>query len=80
MPGTSGPIKRANKRAAKAVNKSNRTPTTKRYGKAVMKNDPDKPGRKIGYATTKKTVLPKRGKTTLTTKAGRKSLKKVRGR
>jgi len=80
MPGTSGPIKRANKRAAAAVNKRKQTPTTKRHGQAVMKDDPKKAGRKIGYGNTKKTVLPPKRKTKPTTKAGRQSLKKVRGR
>lgn len=31
----------------------------KQHGKAVMVDDPKKPGRKVGYATVTKTKLPK---------------------
>ena len=50
--------KGASKKAAKSLNEQRKKAPSKRYGVAVMKDDPRKPGRKIGYATTSKTKLP----------------------
>ncbi len=50
MHGT-GAIKRAAKRTAKKLNV--RKAPSREHGKAVMKDDPRKPGRKMGYATAK---------------------------
>jgi hypothetical protein len=68
--------KGASKKAAKQLNKMAKSAPSKRYGKAVMKEDTRKPGRKMGYATTASTKLPKYNPRKPTTKAGRKSLKK----
>ena len=71
-------VKGFSKKAVRALNKRRRTPTTKLYGKAVMKDDPDKPGRRIGYATTAETELPKFKPRKLTTKGGRRSLRQAK--
>lgn len=47
------------KKAAKQVNEGRKKAVTKRHGKTVMKEDPSKPGRKVGYASVSKTKLPK---------------------
>lgn len=51
--------KGASKKAARQLKKTRETPPAKLHGKPVMKDDPRKPGRKMGYATVTKTVLPK---------------------
>ena len=79
MPGTAGPTK-VSKKAIKQYKKLRDKPVTKRYGKAVMKDDPNKPGRRIGYATTTKTELPAYKPRKRTNKQSRKNLKKVRGK
>ena len=69
------------KKAVKQLNKARNKPVSKRFGKTVMKDDPNKPGRKVGYASLATTKLPTKGKIARpSTKAGRRSLKKVRGR
>ena len=45
------------KKAVKQLNE--RKAPAKAHGKPVMKDDPRKPGRKMGYATVTKTELPK---------------------
>ena len=57
--GPKKPPKGFSKKAVKAVNKSRKTPVTKRHNKTVMKDDPSKPGRKVGYVSVSKTKLPK---------------------
>ena len=74
--GTKKGPKGASKKAAKQMNKSAKKAPAKKYGKAVMKEDTRKPGRKMGYATTTTTKLPKYKPRKPTTKTGRKSLKK----
>ena len=51
--------KGASKKAVKQLKKTMGKAPTKLHGKAVMREDPKKPGRKIGYATVTKTTLPK---------------------
>ncbi len=51
--------KGVSKKAVKQLKKRMEKPVSKRHGKAVMKEDPNKPGRKIGYATVTETKLPK---------------------
>lgn len=50
--------KGASKKAANQLNKQRKKAPSKKYGQPTMKDDPSKPGRKIGYATTSKTKLP----------------------
>jgi len=47
------------KKAVKQLKKRMGKPVSKVHGKAVMVDDPNKPGRKVGYATVTKTTLPK---------------------
>jgi len=47
----SGGIKKTLRKAAKALNKSAKKAPSRQHGKPVMKDDPRKPGRKMGYAT-----------------------------
>lgn len=54
-PGVKGFSKKAVRQLKKRMGKA----PTKLHGKAVMRDDPKKPGRKIGYATVTKTTLPK---------------------
>jgi hypothetical protein len=49
---------KVSKKAGKQLKKTIGKPVSKRYGKAVMIQDPKNPNRKIGYKTTKKTTLP----------------------
>lgn len=51
--------KGVSKKAVRQLKKRMGKPTPKLHGKPVMKEDPKKPGRKIGYATVTKTELPK---------------------
>lgn len=46
------------KKAGKQLKKNMKKAPAKRYGVAVMKDDPRTPGRKVGYATVSKTKLP----------------------
>ena len=72
--------KRAAKDTAKKINVQKKQAPTKRHGVAVMKTDPNNPNRKTGYVAAKKTKLPKYDPLKPTTKAGRKGLRKVRGK
>lgn len=65
------------RKAAKAVNKKRNSATSKLHGKTVMTEDKRKPGRKMGYASTAKTKLPKYSPKKLTTKQGRKATRKA---
>lgn len=50
--------KGVSKKAVKQLKKNMKKAPSKMYGKAVMKDDPKKAGRKTGYATVSKTKLP----------------------
>jgi hypothetical protein len=71
--------KGVSKKAVKKLNENRTKPVNKRYGKTVMKEDPSKPGRKIGYATTAKTKLPKMGKRKVGKGASKQAKKSWRG-
>jgi hypothetical protein len=66
------------KKGKKQLKKLMTNPPQKVHGKAVMKDDPRKPGRKIGYATVSKTKLPdyKYKKKRATSTASKRSTKR----
>ena len=52
------PRKSVSKKAVKQLKKNSKKAPSRQYGKAVMKKDPRKPGREMGYNDPGKTKLP----------------------
>ncbi|KKN04150.1 hypothetical protein LCGC14_1100360 [marine sediment metagenome] len=53
-----GGRKKVSKKAVKKLKENAKKAPARQYGKAVMKDDPKKAGRKMGYADPGKTNLP----------------------
>ena len=73
-----GGYKKASKKAVKQLKESAKKAPSRQYGKAVMKDDPRKSGRKMGYADPGKSNLPayKYKKKKATSVASKKSTRK----